>query len=419
MMGVRLAFLLLCGVMAHCAGISPVVAEQSESGDSIVDRLDAASVDRYRDKLPHELYVQVKRDNASFVVGKTSGAKASYASTKAAPPKKYALSEEGIFSSPEKVSFSHAVFAPATLDQGSIQAQGYQILWNASSALWHHPRISLESSVYMHQAGDDEPNRLVVRIDRMHPALYPDTPGTLTPIFREKIQLLKPQALSTLSWLTLRFFGSSEDYVWVSSPAIKKIRQLTGSNRDDPMFEAMLAPNDFLVWSGKVEGVKPLTVETVKVLVPVYEEEVKRGTGDASCRTYDVANDFSRHHHSKNWFPNSVKFYEREAWRIELASLDPYSNDPQQVLYVDKESNVPVYGASYSISGAFRRFRLGVLGAIGNGKDRGALIIGQIVISNQGWRVSVNTEHVSLCGAEDSKTVLADFDPASFISFKS
>lgn len=419
MMGVRFAILFLCGVITHCLGVSSVAAEQSESDGSIVDRLDATSVDRYRDRLPHELYVQVKRDKASFVVGKTPVPKASYTSTKVAPSAKYTLSEEGVFSAPEKVSFSQAVFASATLDRGSLQARGYQILWNASSALWHHPRISVESSVYMHQAGDDEPNRLVVRLARIHPALYPDTPGTLTPIFREKIQLLKPQALSTLSWLTLRFFGSDEDYVWVSSPAIKKIRQLTGSNRDDPMFAAMLAPNDFLVWSGKVEGVKPLAVETVKVLVPVYEEEVKKGSDDASCRIYDFANGFSRYNHSKNWFPDSVKFYEREAWRIELESLDPYSNDSQQVLYVDKESNLPVYGASYSISGEFRRFRMGVLGAVGNDKDREPLIVGQIVTSTQGWRISVNTEHVSLCGAEDGKTVLVDFDPASFISFKS
>ncbi len=419
MMGVRFALLFLCGVITHCLGVSSVAAEQSESDGSLVDRLDAVSVDRYRDRLPHELYVQVKRDKASFAIGKTSVPKASYTSSKAAAPIKYELSEEGVFSAPEKVSFSHAVFASANLDRGSLEARGYQILWNASSALWHHPRISLESSVYMHRAGDEEPNRLVVRLERIHPSLYPDTPGTLVPIFREKIQLVKPQALSTLSWLTLRFFGSSEDYVWVSSPAIKKIRQITGSNRDDPMFEAMLAPNDFLVWSGKVEGVKPLAVETARVLVPVYEGEVKKGSGDVNCRAYDFGDDFSRYHHSSNWLPNSVKFYEREVWKVELGTLDPYSNDAQQVIYFDKESNLPVYATSYSISGAFRRFRMGVLGVVGSGKDRGPLIVGQIVTSIQGWRIAVNTEHVSLCGAEDSKTVLADFDPASFISFKS
>jgi hypothetical protein len=424
MVGKKLACVVLFGVVCGTS-FSHLQAQQREKTvNGTTGRLDVVSVDSYQNRIPRELYVLVKQGNASFSLGKKLRDATRYSSKKKNPTSSQRLSDEGNLATPEDVSFVENIFPSTDATRVEPTKLGYRILWNATSALWHHPRITFDSVVDMYQQDGKAPVSLEVRQERIHPALFKDIPGTLPPIFREKIRIIKPKAVSHLSWLTLRFFGSGEDYVWVSSPALKKIRQITGSNRSDPMFEGMLVPNDFLVWSGKVERVKPLRVEAVQIMVPIYEGTAEKDKAVTGCQTYsfsdrDLKNQNDKDENKPRWVSSSIKLYQREGWRVELGALDPYSNDARQVLFIDKESNMPVYVASYSLDGTFRRFTTGILGAIDARTGTEPVILGTIVTSVQGLRVAARLKRMSVCEAGDSKKILPQFDPASFISFKS
>ena len=111
--------------------------------------------------------------------------------------------------------------------------------------------------------------------------------------------------------------------------------------------------------------------------------------------------------------------YKRDLWKIDLSSLDPYGLDPQQILYVDKQSMLPVYWSSYSIKGAFRRFSVGIIGAMRMDKEVEPMLVGQILFSEEAWRVVSVAENITVCQRKELKEVIKEFDPSTFISFKS
>lgn len=389
--------------------------------------LDSTSIQRYKDLVPHELATFVKRSELVFELGSTLANAEGFSAKQTKPEGAYSVTAEGGIASPQDVSFRSLPFEIQDTATISIQEQGYKILWNTSAALWRYPHVRYDTATYLFGADSRSPKKLQCRLERIHPALYEKVPGSLSPIFREKVSVLKPEALKSLGWLTLRFFGAEEDYMWVGSPAIRKIRQVTGSNRSDPLFDEMLALDNFFVWSGKVERVRPLAVQSVSMVVPFYEVSLQRESNNDGCSEYGfgasggvVLNARShRYPGYSGWIPSNIKAYKRELWRVELSSLDPYGFDPQQTLYIDKQSMLPVYWSSYSINGAFRRFSMGIIGAVRMDKEVEPMLVGQILFSEGAWRVVSTAEKIAVCQRKELKEVITEFDPSTFISFKS
>lgn len=389
--------------------------------------LDANSIRKYKDLVPHELATFVKRSELVFDVGDTLPNVEAYRAKQTKPEGTYSVTGEGVITSPQGVSFRSIPFEVQEGAATSVKEQGYKILWNASAALWRHPYLRYDTSTYLFGSDIRAPQKMQCRLERIHPALYEKVPGGLSPIFREKVGLVKPEALKTLGWLTLRFFGAEEDYVWVGSPAIRKIMQVTGSNRSDPLFDEMLALDNLLVWSGKVERVRPLAVQSVSMLVPFYEVTLQRESNNDGCAGYGFGSSggvvlnarSNRYSGRSGWIPSNIKLYKRDLWKIDLSSLDPYGLDPQQILYVDKQSMLPVYWSSYSIKGAFRRFSVGIIGAMRMDKEVEPMLVGQILFSEEAWRVVSVAENITVCQRKELKEVIKEFDPSTFISFKS
>lgn len=409
--------------------VRPTCGQHRPQGSvaKVASLLDIASIQKYQHLVPQEVSTFVKRSELAFELGNTLHEPEAYKTKQKKPEAPRSVMAEGGIASPQDVSFRTVPFHLEDGSATSLQEQGYKILWNASAALWRYPHIRYDTSMYLFGSDGLAPKKLELRLERIHPALYEKVPGGLSPIFREKIAVLKPEPLKALRWLTLRFFGAEEDYVWVSSPAIQKIRQVTASNRSDSLFDEMLAPDNFLVWSGKVERVRPLAVQSVSMLVPFYEARMQGESTKDGCSEYRFGSSGGivlnarthRYQGRSGWIPSNSKLYKRELWKIELSSLDPYGLDPQQILYVDKESMLPVYWSSYSMKGDFQRLSMGVLGAMHVGKQVEPVLVGQVLFSEAAWRVASVVDNIMICQRKDLKEVLAEFDPSTFISFKS
>jgi hypothetical protein len=266
-----------------------------------------------------------------------------------------------------------------------------------------------------------EGSKVELLLERVYPQSLGVKPGGLEPLFREKISATTPHVLSPLKWLTLRFVGDVEDYLWVSSPITTKTRQLTGSNRSDPLFTGAFTPDDLFVWSGKVEYVEPTSLSLVPMLVPVLEVPM----GDApvksgSCEKVDYGGaplllnaQTHRFQNGPAWVPTNVRFVLRSVWKIELTAKDPFSLDARQILYVDAVTSQPIYRSVWGHDGRLRRFVLGVLGStMGSGSYRPAWA-GEILFSptDGGHSVLVPTA-AETCDAFVAGRSLNEFDPS-------
>jgi len=185
-------------------------------------------------------------------------------------------------------------------------------------------------------------------------------------VFREKARVFAPKALSGFSWLTFRFQGIEEDVHFVYSPALKKSRQLTGSNRADGILTTSFSLDDIFTWTGKRELVDGELVSRGTYLIPFGEVSVLAGNeSEETCVEFESApsnadykgglskwNITSRKFpQAAGWIPTSSVFVPRELVRIELESRDPYSVYGRQILYIDFETLLPVYKFVFDRSG--------------------------------------------------------------------
>jgi hypothetical protein len=288
--------------------------------------------------------------------------------------------------------------------------------------------LSLGFSVYIFPEARTAPHKLDFQLERIHPLSLGGAPGTLLPVFREKISARKPSAIQSLSWLTLRFFGEGEDFVWVASPVNRRIRQMTSSNRSDAIFTGMFSPDDLLVWSGKVELVEPLKVTQVPLLVPLVEAREAAPTKAESCLTRTFVGDaaMTLNHQSKRfassaaWVPTNVIMALRSVWRIDLSSRDPFSNESQQALFIDQQSGLPVYQIVWDQSGRLRKVAIGFIRSLAaQGGDQELIIAGQAIVSgNEERRLVVLSDTLTSCGTYAPGTSLQDFDPSNFVKFE-
>jgi len=228
-----------------------------------------------------------------------------------------------------------------------------------------------------------------------------------------------PEALDGLSWLTLRFFGD-EDYVWTASPLTGNVRQMTGSNRSDTLFAGAFSPDDFMVWSGKVELLEGSSVKLIPLLVPVIETpwgELKGSDGCAGLTidpkgTLRLNSETVRFPGLPGWIPTNALFVVRPVWRLELSTTDPFSLDARQTLYIDAATMLPVYRTVWDEGGRLRRFTTGVLGTIVLDGVSVPVWRGQLMVSPaDSTRSTLVPTDLSVCSKLMEQRDLRAFDP--------
>lgn len=381
-------------------------------------------IDTYRALIPPELAELVDRNEFAFeaVLRPKSGDLLGEAQS--ASSSQYSVDEKGAIT-PLPVSASGLFFTVPQTEGEFLESKsyGWRILWNTTVAQWKLKSLTATTSLVTFSAGTNEGKRADFSISRIYPPALGQSPGTLKPMFREKISALTPQPLLGLTWLTLRFLGASPDYMWAASPINGQVRQMTGSNRADSLFTGAFSPDDLFVWSGKVEGVEPSSVKLVKMLVPVVEgAATTQATNNEICGVTDFSKSSPidlnlatrRFADLPGWVPTNVRMTLRSLWRIEMMTRDPFSLDARQTLYVDADTMLPVYRVIWEQDGRMKKFVLGILGRVPTREGNGPGWRGQIMIVPGSANRSVLTlQRLETCSQLIQGKNIIDFDPSS------
>jgi hypothetical protein len=414
-----------------CAWASPLTAPEGvgplpdlQGGAKAGALVTKGYIDKYRALIPPELAELVDRNEFAFeavlrpksgdLLGDPQGASSS----------QYSVDEKGGIS-PLPVSTTGLFFTVPQTEGEFLEAKsyGWRILWNTTVALWKLKSLTATTNLVTFSAGTNEGKRADFSISRIYPPSLGQSPGTLKPMFREKISAITPQPLVGLTWLTLRFLGASSDYMWAASPINGQVRQMTGSNRSDALFTGAFSPDDLFVWSGKVEGVEPTSVKLVQMLIPVVEGAATvQATSNDICGTTDFSKSSpidlnlstQRFEDLPGWVPTNVRMTLRSLWRMEMMTRDPFSLDARQTLYVDADTMLPVYRVVWEQDGRMKRFVMGILGRVPTREGSAPGWRGQIMIVPGAANRSVLTlQRLETCSRLIQGRNIIDFDPSS------
>ena len=247
-----------------------------------------------------------------------------------------------------------------------------RILWNVQSLYAGSASLGAELTV-VENSSDGERSRFLFDWQRVLPP--PAGEQRLPQLFRERLRLIEPGALSGMAWLTFRFLGSEEDLLWTWSKAIQKTRQLTSANRADDLLTTHLTLDDLLGWGGKMEAIQPVFLGSVvqvapfwPFLVPLEVDEAAgclrvRPTNEVLQRSDGLWNLHTRRfENAAPWLPTAAVYVPRDLWMIELQPRDPFSAYGRQVVYVDRLSHLPVVKLVYARDGTFAKIVVSVFG---------------------------------------------------------
>jgi hypothetical protein len=323
---------------------------------------------------------------------------------------------------PESVEGTLFSVASAELVDGNSKDLAYKILWNTTTHQWRQRSLVGSFSLLTFNEATDEGRRVDFSVSRIYPAALGQSPGTLKPMFREKISAIAPSALSGLTWLTLRSLGADTDYLWAASPITGEVRQMTGSNRADPFFSGAFAPDDLFVWSGKAEMVEPFGVTLMPMLVPVIEgtptpQVIREGVCSSTdfLKTSPIELNLSskRFEGSPAWVPSNARMSLRNVWRVDVVSRDPFSRDAKQSIYIDAETSLPVYRVVWKGDGDIQKIVIGMLGSLGGEKGGSPGWRGEVVVTPASSSVAVLSLHkLEVCSQIIPGRGLLDFDPS-------
>jgi hypothetical protein len=421
---------LSAAVFPLLAWSAPVEAPQGvgplpdlQGGAKIGALVTKGYIDKYRDIIPPELAELVDRNEFAFEAVLRPKSSDVLGEAQSAATTSYSLDDKGGIS-PAPVSVP-GLFFSVPQSEGDFyepKSTGWRILWNTAVPQWKLKSFTAATSLVTFAAGTDEGKRVDFSVGRIYPPALGQSPGTLKPMFREKISAVTPQPLLGLTWLTLRFLGSTPDYLWAASPITGQVRQLTGSNRADAIFTGAFSPDDLFVWSGKVEGVEPTAVKLVKMLIPVVEGAATvQATNNQICGAADFSKvspitlnlSSQRFSDLPGWVPTNVRMTLRNLWRIEMMTRDPFSLDARQTLYVDADTMLPVYRIVWEQDGRMKKFVMGIVGIVGTREGTGPGWRGEIILSpGTGTRSVVTLQRLETCSQLIQGKNIIDYDPS-------
>jgi len=382
----------------------------------------------YRAVLPPEIADLLDRGDFQFEAVRHTGDEERLGAIVPAKEESFVLGSGGEIGSFPVTGLGARPFGVPAMIDGDPVRFAYKVLWNSAGALAELRAFAVTISALIFPKSDGEPHVLEFLAERIYPLALGLPSGSQKPLFREKISAVKPEVIQNLSWLTLRFFGLGEDYLWAASPVINKIRQMTGSNRSDAMFSQAFAPDDLFVWSGKVELVEPISIAAQPLLVPVLRssEETSVAQGECVGRRFRDGSGMVLNTESKRfkgaagWVPSNVIMALRNTWKVELTSKDPFSEDSRQTIYFDMDSGLPVYRVVWDQSGRLRKVVGGVLRPVQVAPNSWAAVwAGEFIVpSSEASRVVLIAQELMTCKSAGPGRGLEEFDPSSFMKFE-
>ncbi len=422
------AALLLCSRAAAAeeldlplgTGPVPVLGESAKTGVVVGQ----SNISRYRRLLPAEVAERVSKGDLTFEAAAKSLPKPARAGGRQDAAERLAVDARGCLPAvPGDVR--GPLFSAESLQSSgaSPQEQGFKVLWNSSSVAWAAKSFtqSLRLAVF-----DDERSEGRV-ISLVHKRMYPgafEAPGSPSAvIFRDKVEITAPLPLASLAWLSFRLAGAgADDYVWIASPLVKKVRQVVGSSRSDDVIPDGFSADDLLVWSGKVDAASPLRASRQVMLVPVLDTVIsEKGPENGGCADFPDAKgmvrlngESQRFPQYPGWIPTNVRFYPRQVWRVDFAVSNPFYREALISLYVDEETHLPVYRVSWGHDGRQRKVILGAIGFFGARGDVVPWIVAQLAWQANGKAHStLVTEGLSLCLGHPARPTEDSFDPSA------
>lgn len=215
---------------------------------------------------------------------------------------------------------------------------------------------------------------------------------------RELLRFFSPPVVFGFSEIATRFYGQSEDKVWIFSPVTGRSRPVLQSNRSDALLGSVLNFDDLGVWSGKIQSVAARLIEEKVLLVPLSssvvsevasrkvarlaeamtpeesaskpaevkstEEEIltvadtlQRRDGGATKVSWNYES--ARFPQAAAWLPTSFSLVPKRVWLIEMIPTDPYYLNGKEILIVDQESMLPVYKLVYDRDGSYKKTVIG------------------------------------------------------------
>ena len=162
-----------------------------------------------------------------------------------------------------------------------------------------------------------------------------------------------------VAMLSFEFIDPKKDTIIYSYvPAIRRVRQLTGTARSDKVFGTDGCLDFYMMFAGKIAVFDWKFLGEREVVANFIKTDKDIGTIDADGAFHPVMylNKFG--HETPGWkgvawAPTESVWVPRPVWVIQGENRDPYYNFGKQIFYIDKELFLIWQREDYDRSGAF------------------------------------------------------------------
>ena len=406
---------------------TPPALPEPVEGEQVGVLISASNAQKYKALIPLEFYPLVRAQlieldaAASLRVDLSTFAEALNPVENYSPPK---LESDG--SLPEDFQPTRKLVFEVPIEEENASIRAKKILWNVKARQWSLPVVEQEFSLLW-----IEDSALSMSVSGKWTRIYPRVaiPGDKSiQVFRDRISITSPSILEGFSWLTFRFFGKEEDMLWLSSPALQKTRQLTGSNRSDAILSSSVSPDDFLGWSGKLEQNDAILNSESTTLVPFPDSSAMpiKVAGNGCFSLSDESSDkranwnfeSRRFQQAFPWWPTKAVFVPRKVYRLELIPKDPFSLYGRQIIYIDKELFIPYYKFVFDRAGYLWKSILSAYQpAMSVNQSERALFNRYVIVEDRRKRTAniLDFSRQAYCDSLPPKIKMEDFDPQKLL----
>lgn len=419
-LGLRAAFWGACSL---CAFVHATEAQVKLS--ALPQRISSETVDAVRVYVPNELQGlfssgQIEIEAASQVAGIEA-----WDLTKVSPVVSGAsltldaAAWRKILLKSEILPFGSASSIAADFD---AEQSARKILMNSSAALAQHGYIEQDLRFFSLASGKLEAI-LDARLARVYPIAIEDIPLS-SQFFRERFSFESPEKIQGYSWLTYRFLPPDEDMVWIYSPAIKKVRQVSAENRYDEVLKLGFSVDDLFTWSGAFQAATVQNLGEREIFLPFASfDGYKAVQAEDGCRTL-TATDQNQGLRSRwnfaslqyprgaGWLPSSVVHVPRKMWKIEISPSTPYAGYSRIVLYVDQLTQLPIYKFVFDLNGELTRMVQSLFGVdVVDGRPQFFWQGASLFSPHDARALVISLVKQHTCRGSSAKTMLDSFEP--------
>jgi len=312
------------------------------------------------------------------------------------------------------------------------EEKALKILWNviSTSTVSGDALYGVDVSWFTYSSRKRRASALIYRQNGM--PLDAGRQGEDPVLGQEMFVLLTPPVVFGYSQILKRYLKEPADEIWAYSPVVGTGRKMFPANRGDGLIGSIISPDDFFVWSGKVQALQATVLDSKRLLVPfsslkmygvdrervaisssnfvkplslrnlVFDSQIKtrfeevetvRGNltdqkGNEVFVKFNVDTRVDKT--GASWMPTSLKFVPRDTWIIEVKSQNPYSVAGREIVVVDKISMLPIYKIVYDQAGEYLRTVVGSWAlALGRGNTQFPLLTSLLVVDGRSREAAV------------------------------